>query len=308
MNLIEFCVEHVSKLNNYQLTGLPLFWANYHTHSLYSDGSNKPEVMIKSAIGKRIKILGFSDHAPIPFDSGWNMKNENIENYINDINELKTKYASEIEIYTGLEIDYISSISGIKNWKHLNLDYTIGSVHFLKKFETGNYFNFDYSREIFAKGLKKIFGNNIKKMVSYYYEQIINMINEDKPDIIGHLDLITKFNKKNYFFNESDKWYKDIVNLTLSVIKEKDCIVEINTRGFYKNLSNNYYPNYWILQNCKLQNIPVLINSDSHNYKELSNQLPEVALQLIEIGFKDVMIYQKNTWNKVGLYSSGLNF
>ncbi len=308
MSLFEFCIDHISKLKSYQLNSLPLNWVNYHSHTLHSDGANKAEKMILSAINKRIKILGFSDHSPVPFNSNWNMKNENIENYVNDINELKKKYSSDIEIYTGLEIDYIENISGVQNWKHLNLDYTIGSVHYLKKFENDRYFTCDYSTEIFKKGLKKLFGNNIKKMVTYYYEQINNMILTDKPNIIGHLDIITKFNKKNYFFNENDKWYKDIVNQTLNIIKEKDCIVEINTRGFYKNLSNHYYPNCWILQNCKTQNIPVMINSDAHHYKELNNQLPEAALQLIEIGFKEVMIFHNKAWQNAGLYSTGINF
>jgi len=246
-----------------------MYLTNYHTHTNFSDGNNTPEEMIQSAVNKNIKILGFSDHSPVPFFSDWNMKYENIFSYITEIETLKQKYSDKIEIYTGLEVDYIENITGVQNWKFLNLDYTIGSVHFLKKFETGEYFTCDFTKESFKKGLDEIFEGNIKTMISYYYEQINNMISECKPNVIGHINLITKFNKNNYFFDDNDIWYKNLVKQTLEIVKQNNCIIEINTRGFYKKLTNEFYPSDWILKECKNQKIPMMINSDAHHINEI---------------------------------------
>jgi len=67
--------------------------------------------------------LGFSSHAPIPFDCAWTMKKQALEPYIFEINELK-KSNPQIEIYAGLEVDYIPGVTSPGHFQG-QLDYTI---------------------------------------------------------------------------------------------------------------------------------------------------------------------------------------
>ena len=80
-------------------------WSNFHTHSNYCDGKSTLAEIMASAISKNMISLGFSSHAPLPFKSPWCMKTENLESYIYEINQLKK--ISPLQIYTGLEVDYI---------------------------------------------------------------------------------------------------------------------------------------------------------------------------------------------------------
>lgn len=274
---------------------------NFHTHTILSDGSETAENMVIAAIDKKFDVLGFSEHSPIPFYSDWNMKFENLCKYFDEIKSVKEKYSDKIEIYTGLEVDYIENICGIDTWKNYNPDYTIGSVHYLRQFDNNEFFTLDYSKELFQKGLEEIFGNDIKKLVKEYYSAISKMVTIQKPEIVGHLNLITKFNKGNYFFDESEKWYKDIVAETLEVISKNNVIIEINTRGFYRKLTDEFYPSHSILEQCFKLKIPVMINSDAHQSSELDKNIAEAKKTLLETGFKDVAVLIKNKWQKTEL-------
>jgi len=278
---------------------------NYHTHTIFSDGNSTAEEMIKLAIEKNIKILGFSDHSPVPFFSEWNMKFEKLLEYVTEIRRLKLKYIDEIEIYLGMEVDNIQNIANNNYWNFLNLDYKIGSVHYLKTFEDGKIFNFDSSKEEFARGLELIFEKDIKKLIKFYYQQINEMLINNKPDFVGHFDLITKFNKNSIFFDETQKWYHDIVNETLEIVKQTNSVLEVNTRGFYRNLSENYFPNNWILNICKDLKIPLIVNSDAHHVLELDFKLINVYILLKEIGYKQLRLLKNNCWNDFSFNENG---
>ncbi len=281
-------------------------WTNYHTHSTYCDGKANLENYAKKAIEKKMYAIGFSGHSPVPFESGWNIKIEKLPDYIKDIEILKEKYKNKINLYMGLEVDYIENISGVKNFEKYNLDYTVGGIHYLKQFDDGLYWNYDLGKKTFAKGLEQIFGGDEKKLVKYYYEQVTNMIINCKPDIIAHLDLIKKFNLGDVFFNENENWYKDAVNQVLRVIKENDSIVEINTRGVFRGIDKVFYPNSYILKQCKKLNIRVTISGDAHSPNELDSLYTQASQYIMECGYNEITILDDTGWRTVGLTKTGL--
>ncbi len=277
-------------------------WTNYHSHSNFSDGIGEPELYVKAALKQNMYAYGFSEHAPVPFYNKWSLKFENLLAYINEIERLKNKYKEQIKLFLSMEIDYFdNSVIRIDNFEYLNLDYKIGAIHYLNSFDDGNIWNFDGGKTIFEKGLKQIFGNNIKKLVEYYYQQVNNMIINKKPDIIAHIDLIKKFNKGNYFFDENEKWYQNIVTQSLKVIKEYDTIIEVNTKGVLKGLNDEFYPSNFILDKCKDLNIKLCISADAHNHRDVMALLPEARNLLIAKGFKEIFIFDEKGWYPIGI-------
>lgn len=103
--------------------------ANYHTHSAFCDGEMMPEDYVLAAVRKGFSAIGFTSHAPVPFCTDWTMKPENLDKYIENINDLKKKYKNQIQIYTGLETDFYPGSADFRN--HPGVDFTIGSVHFI---------------------------------------------------------------------------------------------------------------------------------------------------------------------------------
>src|SRR4051812_37908640 len=98
-------------------------WTNYHSHSKYCDGKGELADYIQAARKAKVTSMGFSSHAPVPFDCKWCMKKENLQLYLSEINDLK-KSTTDIEIYKSLEIDFVPGIISPYQFKD-ELDYTI---------------------------------------------------------------------------------------------------------------------------------------------------------------------------------------
>lgn len=282
-------------------------WSNFHTHTLYCDGRDVPENFIREAIRQKMLALGFSSHAPVPFENEWSIRTEfDLQAYCKEINGLKTHYSPEIEIYKALELDYIPGIAenfnGFKN--ELSLDYTIGSVHLVTNPGEKTLWFIDGPVSNFDIGLENVFQNDIRKGVECYYRQSIEMIETQKPDIIGHPDKI-KMNNQGRYFDEHETWYKNLLLELLETARKYNTIVEINTRGIYKKRYNGLYPDNWAIRYCVDNRIPLMLNADAHKPSELTGFFSETALILKEIGVKELVIRKNNEWQSVGFDERG---
>ena len=271
-------------------------WTNYHHHSCYDDGRGSIDEHVSKAIELGIKSLGFSGHCPLPFENGWTMKHEEVGEYLDDIEKAKSKYQGQIELYKSLEIDYIPGIiSPSDEWIHnLQLDYTIGSIHFTGTFKDGAPGEVDGPHSKFQRALKHIYHQDIKAFVRDYFTLTRNMVNDAQPDIVGHLDKIKMQNRS--LWDESSPWYRREVLQTLEDIRATNSIVEVNTRGIYKRLTSETYPGKWVLAEIQKMGIPVHINSDAHIPREVTSHFKETLDLLYSLGFRKVKILQQKEW------------
>lgn len=271
-------------------------WSNLHTHSHFCDGTSSLSEIVNSAVSKNMISLGFSSHAPLPFNSPWCMKKENLTNYLHEINQLK-KNTSQLQIYSGLEVDYIPGKISPEDFKN-QLDYTIGSVHFVESFADGRGWEIDGTHASFNEGYEHIFKKDIHAVIARYFDLTREMITKSCPTIIGHLDKIKIQNKYHPYFDESESWYRKEVIRTLEVIRTSGAIAEVNTRGLYQKKSLTPYPSPWILDLICQQQIPITLSSDAHHPDDLVNQFPETAKLLLAIGFKKIRILMDGRWQE----------
>lgn len=103
---------------------------NFHSHCNFCDGKAPMEDFVKSAIVAGFTAYGISSHAPLPFDTRWTMRRDRVDDYLEEIRALKEKYRDKIELYAGMEIDYLQEEwnPAIAYFQHLPLDYRIGSA------------------------------------------------------------------------------------------------------------------------------------------------------------------------------------
>lgn len=278
-------------------------WANFHSHSKYCDGKGELKDFLVSARKHQLFTIGFSSHAPVPFECKWCMKEGDLPFYLKEINDLKREY--DIEIYQSLEIDYVPDRISPAQFRE-QLDYTIGSIHFVDQFDDGKPWEIDNTHAVFRKGLEKIFRNNFREAVHRYFELTREMINSAEPDIIGHLDKIKMQNIDGKFFSESDSWYREEVEKTLKLIESKGTIVEVNTRGIYQKKTSTTYPSPWILDLIHRKNIPVTISSDAHHPDDLINQFPETARLLQKTGFRNISVMTGGEWKQLLFNENGI--
>lgn len=280
------------------------FWTNYHSHSHYCDGVLSPEEQVKGAIAQGVKVFGFSSHCPVPFDNAWSMKQARLEEYLNETRTLKEKYSGSIELYQGLEIDYVPGLCTISQFSN-RLDYTVGSVHYVDLNWEGKPWEIDGSTEGFLKGLVEVHGGDIQGVIERYYALIREMVQTDCPDIVGHLDKIKMHNLRDSLFSETDNWYQEAVESTLDAIAQAGCVVEINTRGLYKRDLDSY-PSEWILISMFEKGIPVMINSDSHAPDEITARFSDAATRLQRAGYRFLRIFIDKEWKDVPFDEQGL--
>lgn len=270
---------------------------NYHTHTRFSDGAGEPEMFVKQAIDLGFDALGFSEHSPLPFENTFALDAAQLGEYSATVRGLAEKYADKIKIWLGMEMDFIPGHSEdfARISEQCGLDYTIGSVHLVAAPSGELWFIDGSASEIYDDGLAFHFGGDIRTAVSTYYQQLNRMIEMQKPNIIGHLDKIKMHNRDRYF-HEDEVWYRALVNQTLELIAETGSIVEVNTRGIYKNRSATTYPGPEILKQLKRMGVRVTISSDAHKVTEINGAFDQAHQLLAEAGIKEVAYFNGSGW------------
>ena len=274
--------------------------SNLHTHTDYCDGKNSIEENIKYAIEKEFISLGFSGHSNF-FKDDCSMTKEGTIKYLNDIKKYKEIYENKIQIYSGIEADYYSNLNKETD-KEMELDYRIGSVHFIEDDKNGNeknYFCIDMSKDNFNETIKH-FGN-IKIVIEKYFDNIIKMTNTQKPDIIGHFDLIRKYNLKKEYFTEEEDWYIQKVEEVLKHIKENNCIVEVNIKLMNANNLDAHYPNKNTIKKILEAEIPLILNTDAHSINNLDNFYFEAVEELKKVGVKKMKMLIDNSFKDIDI-------
>jgi len=279
-------------------------WSNFHTHSDYCDGKGELMDYVQQAKALKMIGLGFSCHAPLNFPSKWCMKTAELSNYLLAIEQLKAS-TSDVEIYTGLEVDFIPDVISPDQFKD-QLDYTIGSIHFVDQLPNGIRWEIDGQHTFFLEGLGKIFHGDGRAAITRYFELTREMLQRSCPTIIGHLDKIKIQNAGEKFFKERDAWYQLEIKKTIDIIAESNVIVEVNTRGIYQKKSPTTYPSPWILELLHKKNIPITLSSDAHHPTDIINQFPETATLLSNIGFKSITILREGTWKSFSFNTHGI--
>ena len=228
-----------------------------HVHTNYCDGINTPEEMILSAIEKNMECIGFSAHSYTFFDESYCIKKEEIEDYILEINALKEKYKEKICILCGIEQDYYSDMPTDK------YDYVIGSVHYLK---IGNaYLSIDETKENFVEIAEKYFSNDYYAFAEKYFSTVAEMAEKLHPDIIGHFDLISKFNKDYTLFDETDKRYILSRNTAADRILKLGIPFEINVGGISRGYKLMPYPDIPTILYLAERGGKFIFSGDSHS-------------------------------------------
>ncbi|MGM9551863.1 MAG: histidinol-phosphatase [Clostridia bacterium] len=228
-----------------------------HVHTTFCDGKNTPEEMVIQAIEKGIETIGFSAHSYTFFDESYCMKKERYKEYKAEIKRLQEKYRGKIEILLGIEQDFYSDASTE------GFDYVIGSVHYLKK--NGKYLPIDESEEIFIDIVKNYYNNDFYLLAEDYFDTVSSVVEKTGADIIGHFDLITKFNEKNRLFDEGDERYVKAYKKAVDKLIETGKVFEINTGAISRGYRTTPYPSEDILKYILQKGGRTMVNSDSHS-------------------------------------------
>lgn len=291
---------------------------NLHTHTAYCDGKNTPEEMVQAAISAGFHILGFSSHCYTSFDESYCMSREETESYKEEIRSLAEKYKDKIRILCGIEQDRFGDdpVCLRSADSPEGFDYAIGSVHAFFRpctedqlnlarsgapggilpAEGGCYIYVDWTAEAMEWAVTHLYEGDSLALAEDYYETLASFSEEPAVSIIGHPDLLTKFEEKlaakgrQPLFDTEDPRYLAAARKAICTLASSGKIFEMNTGAMAKNYRTAPYPSLSLLRIIREAGGQIIINSDCHNADKLDFGYEAAAELARQAGFTGLMV------------------
>lgn len=261
----------------------------YHTHNgeLDFDGHNKAEEMIAAAESKGFAEIGVSNHLichkNLEIVGGWQpmffqdfkTAESCYQKHIDIIHKAAEKH--NIKVRIGFEVDFFPSAYWRDNFekmlKNLEVDYLIGSTHFVR----------DANENFLCNIYHLKYYPNLPNQPEYteylrnYWQNIVAAIESGYFTFIAHLDYITIFNICNTPEWDEYKWR------VIEALAKRKQPYELNTSGY--NRIAIQHPDTWILKELNKQGVPVIISDDAHDVSMLGQHFERAEKLLTEINY-----------------------
>ncbi|MBQ8408841.1 MAG: histidinol-phosphatase [Clostridia bacterium] len=245
--------------------------ANYHTHTArcgHASGTDREYV--EKAIELGFSVLGFSEHAPMPFPEdipegnlqrllSMRMKLHETDAYFESLLSLREEYKNDIEIHIGFEVEYFDRCfdSFIEYIKDYPVEYLI----------LGQHFRGIYHDSMIYNGAR----TNDDAILKCYVDDVIAAIKTGKITYVAHPDLL--------FYSKSLEVYEREMTRLIKCANEHKIPLEFN---FYGMQEVRNYPTFAFWQLAADIGCDVVFGSDAHKPENLLNPLAyKQAQQLI---------------------------
>jgi histidinol-phosphatase (PHP family) len=260
-----------------------------HSGQFCSHASDSLEEIIQCYIEKQFSWVGITEHTPV-INKGSLYYPDEIESsltpeliihrlgdYMRECRRLQRKYHDKIHIFSAMEIE---TYTGYEQFipdliARFQPDYIVGSVHFVDGV------GFDYSSPFYSKAVETVGGKD--ELYCRYFDQQYEMIKILKPSVVGHFDLIRKFDNDYKPRLLKPRIWKRIER-NLELIKDLDLIMDLNLRSMYHGAKEPYISRA-ILKIVRDLDIAVVPGDDSHGLNTVGNYLNEGIKILKELGF-----------------------
>lgn len=235
---------------------------SYHNHTTrcgHAKGSD--EEYIIQALKSGFRVYGVSDHIFLPGVKQPRIRGDYslLDEYLTSINTLKTRYMSEIQIYTAFEAEFLPDF--ISYYKDLlashKVDYLVLGQH-------GYVENLHF----------KFYGNRyweLAEMLKRYTDDLVAGINSGLFAFVAHPDFFLSF------YPIFDHNAMEATARIIAAAQKNNMPLEINLGGVRRGMHDYFvskrydYPvrEFWV--EVAKTDIPVLIGCDAHHPAELSN-------------------------------------
>jgi histidinol-phosphatase (PHP family) len=257
------------------------------------------EEFVRAAVAAGFHAYGISSHSPLPFYARCAMRAENVEEYLSCIDTLKREYAGQIELYAGMEIDYINEEYGpaIAYFRELPLDYRIGSIHYVTHPSSGRLMDMDGGEIGFRTALAEIFDGDLAGVVTAYYDASERMVARGGFDFVAHLDKVSVNAERIDPSITGTRWYHDRLISYLEAIAARGLMIEINTKA-YPGLGV-FFPHRRYMERIRELRIPVIVNSDAHYPWAINEGRAEAFEMLRAAGFRHTTCLKGGKWTEI---------
>lgn len=243
---------------------------NYHCHCNRCRHAKDPaQVYAEEATKKGLKRLGFSDHLPYPDDRfGLRMPYSELEDYLEEIAELKRHYSGKMDIFCGFEGEYIREDQNYYEWLlgRDKIDYLLLGQHFYET-DQGELIN--------------IYQMESTKQYEIYSRNVVEAMRTGYFRYVAHPDIIFL---NNFAWDIHCERACDII--IEGAIKYKFAL-EYNANGFRRKKQvfvdgeRYQYPHEKFWDKVKGTDITVYVGSDCHEPWQVYDDTVVMAYELL---------------------------
>ncbi|NLE76623.1 MAG: histidinol-phosphatase HisJ family protein [Chloroflexi bacterium] len=252
---------------------------DYHMHSnLSPDAFDRPEELAQAALGKGLVEIGICEHLDTdPKDAGYERYDEAAVDQALAL--ARTASQGQLRIRKGVEVCYQPCFEETARRllaKHNQMDYVIGSVHFIDSQVTnGAYMEANGRQETYRR----------------YMGDTLRLIRSGLFDIVGHFEYIRRYDAENGIHYHPEE-YGDEISAVLKEIIAQDMTLEVNTSGL-RRPGRHTYPCQWTLERFReLGGQAVAVGSDAHHTEHVGAGVGRVLAMLQEMGFLYVVTFR----------------
>ena len=236
--------------------------SDFHMHTSFCDGKDTAEEMVLAAIDKGLSMVGICTHSYLDYDLSYCIPRSKIGDYLKTISALKRKYKDKIKILCGVEQDMNSPLP-TKDY-----DYVIGSLHDIDTID--GKVPIDMSEDVFVRCVKQYFGGDYYAYAQSYYQNVANVVDVTKCHIIGHFDLVSKYNDNGKYFDEDNPRYVKAYTDALDKLLLYNVPFEINTGAISRGCKSTVYPNAKMREYILSKGGKFILSSDSHSAENIA--------------------------------------
>ena len=253
---------------------------NLHTHSVWDDGVNTLEEMALAASAAGLTSLGFSIHSYMPFPSCWTIEQSRVPDYTIAVSNLRDKLSGTIAIYHGVEWDLLSAmpLDGF--------DYVIGSIHHIQALGQGSCV--DNTPQMTKQYIADLFDGSADAAAEAYFAQYEALAKVAKVDIVGHFDLLTKFDETDYCYDSDSPRFRAAALAAMDALVAADKIFEINTGAISRGYRKTPYPSRALLLELARRKARITVSADAHAASDVAFGFAEAEALAYDCGFTEV--------------------
>lgn len=262
-----------------------MFTQNLHTHSTFDDGQNTLEEMTLAAKNAGLQSIGFSVHTPMPYPACWTIDAARMPEYIAEVRRLQRAYRGQIDVFCGAEWDLYSPIAPAR------FDYVIGSIHHIPAGDSLRCV--DNSVEETKYILRQSYGGDADAMAEAYFRQYEALARVNEVGIVGHFDLLTKFDEQWTFFDSDSPRFRAAATDAMDLLIAAGKIFEINTGAISRGYRTTPYPSETLLRELFARGAKVTISADAHRTQDVAFGFAEAEALARRCGYREAWQFNR---------------
>lgn len=251
---------------------------------------------LEAAASSGFPVYGVSEHAPRAEPrflyaseraKGYTVERleRDFDDYAEESRRLQAEFAGRLAVLRGFEAEAVPSarygdlMGEIR--ERYEFDYVVGSVHHVGEI------SIDESPDQWGAAVEACGG--LEPFFERYYGLVRDMIDEIRPEVVGHLDL-----PKLHAPAGTDIATRRIRIAAAGAIeaaKSNASILDLNTAGWRKGLPEPY-PSPWLVRLAQEAGVPFCFGDDSHRRSQVGFGIERARDYLLENGIGSVTVLE----------------